>query len=215
MGILAILFLATILFILFFVYWRFYFLRDPVREIPPNENFVLSPTDGRVVKILEFDNKGKKKEIKVKKGLIGKIRTITKDVADKGYLICIMMTPLDVHFQRTPIEGTVKYTKHQKGKFVNAVVGANSLKALENEKNEILIYNKKKKIRAKVIQIAGFVARRIECYVKKNEKLLPGEKIGLINLGSQVVLIIPKIKKLKIKEGQYVYGGTSVIGEIK
>ena len=81
----------------------------------------------------------------------------------------------------------------------------------ENERNEIII---KGKITCKVIQIAGYLARRIECFVKQGDTVNAGDIIGLINLGSQTALIVPKIK-LTVKEGDIVQVGETVIGEMK
>ncbi len=203
-----------------YAYWKLYFLRDPVREIPKDDTAILSPADGRIARIVPFSFKEIKKKGKnaaepliIDKGLLGKIKTYASDIADEGYLISIVMTPLDVHFQRAPIEGKITNIVYKTGAFRNAVHDAKSLVALENEKNEITIENKN--MRIKVIQIAGFLARRIECYVVRDEKIFAGQKIGLINLGSQVTLIIPKIPELLVTEGEYVYGGTTLIGRIR
>src|SRR3989344_2283845 len=132
------------------------FYRDPERKIPKGNNIV-SPADGRVISIIDTS----KKEIKVSKGLLGKVNVFTKDIAKECYVVSIFMSPLDVHINRSPIEGTIKSVKHTKGKFFKAY---DLEKSLENEKNEIIIQNKNMKI--KVIQIAGFLARRIKCYIK-------------------------------------------------
>ena len=65
----------------------------------------------------------------------------------------------------------------------------------------------------KVIQIAGFLARRISCYVKENQNVIKGNKLGLINLGSQCVLVLPTKAKIKVKEGQQVYAAETIIAE--
>lgn len=203
------LFLAVILIILLFLYWRLYFLRNPRRVAPENPKAIISPADGKLVRIIELKDKNK---IGIKKGLFGRITTFTKDVPKAHYLIVICMNVFHVHYQRVPIDGVVTKVQHRKGKFLNAVFKANNMTAtLENENNETVI---KGKITIKVIQIAGFLARRISCYLKENQKVKKGQHLGLINLGSQVCLITPKID-LKIKEGQNVYAGKTVIGEIK
>ncbi|MBI3032269.1 phosphatidylserine decarboxylase family protein [Candidatus Woesearchaeota archaeon] len=196
--------IAGIVLLLLFYYYL-WFLRNPVREIPADPKVIVSPTDGKIINIFEFHNE----KVKLKKG-VGTIKTSTKEVGKEGYIIQIMMTPLDVHYQRSPIEGIVKNISYQKGKFMNAV-STQSLDVLENEKNEVLITNTKQKITVKMIQVAGFLARRIHCFVKKDEKVLKGEQIGVIKLGSQVILIVSNIK-LAIKLGDYVYGGSTIIG---
>jgi phosphatidylserine decarboxylase len=187
-----------------FLFYRLWFLRKPVRTVPP-DNSIVSPASGRVVRILSIS---KAKE-RLPKGLLGSVDLLVKDVAKKGRIIVIMMTPLDVHYQRSPVEGVVVKTAHKKGLFLNAVLGASSLSALRNEKNEILIKNSKIG-KVKVVQVAGFLARRIRCFVKKQQKVLKGEEIGLICLGSQVILVLPEID-LKVREGQRVVDGETVI----
>jgi len=188
------------------VFWQFYFLRKPVRKIPIKG--IVSPANGKIVKIIKFGEG--KEEHQVPKGMLGKVKVLTSDIAKKGYLIVIMMTPFDVHYQRSPINGKVVSVKHQKGRFLNAVAGASDMKAsLENEKNTIII---KGKIKVKIIQVAGFLARRIQSFVIPKQNLYKGEILGRINLGSQVILVIPK-RKLLVFEGDEVIEGTTVISE--
>jgi len=181
------------------------FYRDPERKIPKGNNIV-SPADGRVISIIDTSQEN----IKVKKGLLGKVRILTKDVAKQCYVISIFMSPLDVHVNRSPIEGTIKSIKHTKGKFFKAY---DLEKSLENEKNEIVIENKK--LRIKVIQIAGFLARRIICRVKLHQKVNKGQRMGMIALGSQATIIMPGVVKLKVKLGDRVKAGSTIIAEAK
>lgn len=181
------------------------FYRDPKRIIPKGNNIV-APADGKVISIINTS----KKTAKVKKGLLGKIDTLTKDVAKQCYVISIFMSPLDVHINRAPIEGIVKSIKYTKGKFFRAY---NIEKSFQNEKNEIIIQNKK--IKVKVIQIAGFLARRIKCCLRKNQKINKGDKIGMIALGSQAALILPKGVALKVGINDKVKSGETVIAELR
>jgi len=192
------------LLILFLLYWRLYFLRDPKREAPKGRN-VVSPADGKILKITLV----KKSYQKINKGFLGRIYTTTKDIAPITRIISIFISPLDVHYNRSPIEGKILTVKHTKGTFFPAY---DLEKSLQNEKNEITIKNKSIG-KVKIIQIAGFLARRISCYVKKNQNVIKGEKIGLINLGSQCILVLPTKVKIKAKEGQHVYAGVTIIGE--
>lgn len=198
----VVLWVALALIFSFLIFWRFWFLRNPERKIPRGDNIV-SPADGKINKIIE----GKTKKTTINKGK-GKINTLASDVANDYIIVNIVMTPLDVHFQRSPVEGKVLYTRYTRGKFKNAV---NDKIALQNENNQVLIEGKQ---RVKVIQIAGFLARRIKCYVKKGNLVKKGKHIGLINLGSQVSIIMPKVK-LKIKEGQRVKAGETRLAEVK
>lgn len=202
MELLIALFFAVFI-LLFLVYYRFWFLRNPKRT-PPLGNYIISPADGKVNQIIRSSSE----DAKISKG-IGKIHTLASDV-DKEYLIVnIVMTPFDVHYQRSPIEGKVLYTKYNKGKFRNAVTDKI---AIENENNEILISGKH---RVKVIQIAGILARRIKCFVKKKKNLKAGDIIGLITLGSQVTLIMPAGIKLNVREGERVKAGETIIAKDK
>jgi len=193
--------IIVLIIILFLAYWNFIFLRNPSREIPKG-NIIVSPANGKIVKIIKFNS-----SVNVEKGF-NTIKVLTSDVAKKGYLIVIVMNPLNVHYQKAPLDGTVKNIKYTKGKFVNAVLKAKSLKALENERNEILLDTKIGKI--KVIQVAGFLARRIKSFVNVNDKVTKGQNIGLINFGSQTLLVLPELD-LKVSEGQKVVDGETVI----
>ena len=120
------------------------------------------------------------------------------------------MSPLDVHINRAPIGGTVKSVNYKKGSFFKAY---DIEKSLSNEKNEIIIQNKE--IKVKVIQIAGFLARRIKCYAKQNQKVNKGDKIGMIALSSQTTLIIPIGVDLKVKLNDNVKAGETIIATLK
>ena len=179
------------------------FYKDPKRKIPKGNNLV-SPADGRIISIIDTS----KENLTVNKGLIGKIKTTSKDVSDKCYAISIFMSPIDAHINRAPIAGTIKSVKHTKGKFFKAY---DLEKSFENEKNEIIIENKNLKV--KVIQIAGFLARRIICNAKINQKVIKGQKIGMIALGSQTTIIMPKKMKLTINVNDKVKAGESVLAD--
>ena len=139
------------------LFYNFFFLRDPKRKIAVGNNIV-SPADGKIVDIIRL---GDIKKLEIKKGLVGRIKTLS-DIYKESCLITIVMNLFDVHIQRSPIKGKVKKIRYSKGKFLNAVV---KKPRLENEKNEITIENKE--IKVKVIQIAGVLARRINCFVKQ------------------------------------------------
>jgi len=192
---------AALLLILFLL--NFY--KDPKRKIPKGSNIV-APADGKVISIIDTQ----KKNIKIKKHMLGKIKTMTKDIAKQCYVISIFMSPLDAHINRAPIDGIVKSIKYRKGAFFKAY---DFEKSFENEKNEIIIQNKE--IKVKVIQIAGFLARRIKCYVKKNQKVNKGQKIGMIALSSQTALIIPIGVDLRVNLNQRVKAGETVIATLK
>ncbi|MEK6963235.1 MAG: phosphatidylserine decarboxylase [Nanoarchaeota archaeon] len=183
---------------------KFWFLRDPDRKIPAGNNIV-SPADGRVIRIMPFDNT----EVIVEKGLAGQIKVLTEDVAAEGNIVSIFMSPMDVHINRSPIKGEVKYIKYHSGKFRPAKYFD---AVFDNENAQTLIVDKK--LRVKVIQIAGIMARRVVSFLKPGQWVEKGERIGLIKLGSQCTLVLPKSVKLKVKAGDYVYGGSTIIGTL-
>jgi len=198
--------IAWILFVIIVaIFFVLNFYRDPKRKIPKGSNIV-APADGKVISIINTS----KAKVQLKKGLFGKIKTLTNDIAKECYVVSIFMSPLDVHINRAPIQGKVTSVKHTKGSFFKAY---DFEKSLSNEKNEIIIQNKKLKI--KVIQIAGFFARRIYCYAKSGQKLNKGQKIGMIALGSQTILVMPNKFKLKIKLNEHVKAGSTVIADSK
>lgn len=198
---------SLILTFSFIIFWKFYFLRSPNRTVPEEEDIVISPADGKIIEIFEYQHNN----IQLYKGnsrLKGIIKTLTGDVSENGYVVSIFMSPFDVHYNRSPIRGTVRSIKHSNGKFL----AVNTFDAgLVNEKTEILIEGD---IKIKMIQIAGFLARRIESSVTENEKVNAGQIVGLINLGSQVTLILPKSVMLKVNKGDRVVAGETVLAKI-
>lgn len=191
---------ATVAFLLF---WRFWFLRQPARDIPAEG--IVSPASGRIVKIIRY---GDGRPVGLPKGLLGTARAITEDVSSTGSIVVIMLSPLDVHYQRAPVAGTVTSVRYTPGRFRNAVLAARSLRAFENERNEILFQSPRATY--KVVQVAGIAARRISCTVGSGQKVKKGSIIGLINFGSQVMLVLPETR-VKVREGQRVTDGETVI----
>lgn len=209
MGILVVsAYIVLIIVAILLLFYNFVFLRNPKR-VPPEGRFIIAPADGKIVKIISFDGKNDEWEsTTIKKGLIGKIKTIFSDTAKEGYAVVITMNIFNVHYQYAPIDGKIEKIEYEKGKFLNAVFGAASLQALENEKNSIII--KGNQLKVKVIQVAGLVARRIVCFVQKNQQVKKAQKLGIIKLGSQVILVMPKLP-LKVREGQKTVGGETII----
>lgn len=206
--------ILTALFILFslpilaYAFWKLWFLRNPTRVIPSGKDNIICPADGVVLDVIKFDkekivfNKGNKR-------MFGQIRTLTKDVANEGIMVSIFMSPFDVHYNRSPITGNIKSIMHKNGK----LLPVNTIKSgLENEKTETIIEDGKFKL--KVIQIAGFLARRIETFVQPGDKVNAGDVYGLINLGSQVTIIMPNVEVL-VKKGDRVKAGETIIAKRK
>ena len=137
----------------------------------------------------------------------GKILSIKTEDDPNILVIRIFLSIFNVHIQRATIEGKVEDTIYTKGTFAFA----NNPSADKNERNLIKIKNGERF--AHVEQITGAIARRIECWVKKDEEVKAGQKIGLIHFGSQVAVYLPKDKVIiTAKEGQMVQGALSVLG---
>ena len=176
------------IFLTFLTLFVLNFFRDPKRIIPSQE-FILSPADGLVTFIGESfappESKFKKKFIK----------------------ISIFLNIFDVHINRIPTNGMVKKIIYVPGKFINASLDKSSQ---YNERNITIIENNNSETFI-VCQIAGLIARRIVCDIKKNQNLLQGDKLGIIKFGSRVDLYIPLKYKILIATGQRVIGGETII----
>ncbi len=180
----------TIIWYLFYIFW---FLRNPQRtKINDNSKFI-SPANGKIVQILERDNnKNNNNQIPVIKKHYQAFKTFTDDVADSGYLISIMMTPLDVHYQRAPLSAKLIKQTHIDWKFLNAIkLDQLNNVVFENERNEMLRQTESW-LKYKVIQIAGKLARRIVPMTKTNQDVNQGDTIWLIKFWSQVTIILPQ-----------------------
>ncbi|WP_185877125.1 phosphatidylserine decarboxylase family protein [Blattabacterium cuenoti] len=180
----------TTLLIIFYIFLISFF-RNPKRYFydknPSSKEMVISPADGKIVKI--------------------------KNVFEPEFLkkncicISIFMSPLNVHVNRFPVSGKIIYTKYYPGKHFLAWVDKSSLK---NERTTVVIETNKGK-RILLRQIAGFLARRIILYAKKNSLAKRGEEFGFIKFGSRVDIFLPLNSSLLVKEGAKVYGGETKI----
>lgn len=203
-----IIFLLLIIF--FLLFYKLWFLRNPKLNIR-EDDFLVSPADGKISKLIAFD----KEFISLDKGRFGKILAMTSDVAEKGFIICIAMNLNNVHYQIAPMDAKVEKVLHINGKFRNVFIKLKSLRFIDNERNEILLSSKrfKTKFKIKIIQVAGALAKRIICHVKPGQQLKKGDSLGLIKLGSMVVVILPSSVKLLVKEGQKIKVGKTNIAE--
>lgn len=184
--------------ILFICLLRFY--RAPLRKVNMEEHGIVSPADGHVIYIKQIASG--EMPISVKNG----VKATLNEFANTGLLDCpcwlvgINMTPLDVHKNCAPIDGTILLNKHFDGEFL-------SLKHEEalrrNERNTIVIDHPNGKVG--VVQTASRRVRRIVTYKKEGEMITKGDWFGMIKFGSQVDLIIPATCKLSVELGQQVY----------
>jgi phosphatidylserine decarboxylase len=183
---------CTILAFLFFLATAFcaYFFRDPARVIPQGEKLILAPADGKILEIVD-----------------GKDPIVSEPVR----ILRIFLSVFEPHLQRAPVAGTVKRIAYKKGKFLDA---RDPRAAFENEQNRIEIVPPQGMAAVVVTQIAGLIARRIVCWVKEGQNVQAGEKIGIIRFGSQVDMVFPQSAKLRVKAGDFVTAGDTVIAEI-
>lgn len=166
------------------------FFRDPERVVPGGDHLVISPADGTVIKI--------------------------EDVVEEKYIkgpatmVCIFMSPINVHVNRNPVTGTVGYYEYVKGEYFAAFEDKASLK---NEQTHIGMESAKGKVFFK--QIAGFVARRIVADLKVGDTVEAGKRFGMIKFGSRVDIYVPKHADIKVVMNQKTVAGETVVAEWK
>ena len=171
--------------------WVYYFFRDPVRVIIEDDNYLVSPADGEVIKVEEVDGP---KEV----GLENK----------KFKKISIFMNVFDCHVNRTPCAGTVEDILYKPGKFLNASFDKASE---DNERN----YYKIKDTSGNniiVVQIAGLIARRIVCETNNGQTLSQGERIGMIRFGSRADVYYENYEPI-VKVGQKAISGETLLAK--
>jgi len=170
-------------------FWIVWFFRLPARNFSKGENLVIAPADGKVVVIEEtFEPEYFK---------------------DKRLQVSIFMSPLNVHVNRTPITGEVKYMKYHPGKYL---VAWHPKSSTENERTTVVVGNNKTTLLMR--QIAGALARRICYYVKEGDQLRQNDEFGFIRFGSRVDIFFPVGTKIDVKIGDKVQGGMTVLAQI-
>jgi phosphatidylserine decarboxylase len=173
-----------------------YFFRDPERITPEGDNIFVSPADGKVILIKNVDE-----------DVIPSHSPLLKEV-EGGYVeVSIFMSPLNVHVNRAPCDGIVESVVHTKGKFLSAFKPEASF---QNENIAMLLSTKHGKILVR--QVAGFVARRAVCRVKPGDSLKKGERYGIIKFSSRLDVYLPKDAEIKVKLGDKVKAGETIIG---
>jgi phosphatidylserine decarboxylase len=164
-----------------------WFFRDPERAIPDAVGAVVSPGDGKVTDV-SFVTVGSEKRTR----------------------ISIFLSVFDVHVNRSPIAGVVREVRYQRGKFLNAM---NQASAEQNEQNIVRVEGDGQVVVFK--QIAGLLARRIVFYPKLGDRLERGQRVGLIKFGSRVDVLLDSAADLRVKVGDRVRGGTSVLAYLQ
>ena len=171
--------------------WVYYFFRDPERVIIDDNNYLVSPADGEIIKVEEVDGP---KEL----GLENK----------KFNKISVFMNVFDCHVNRTPCAGKIEEILYKPGAFVNASLDKasednerNYFRIKDTDNNDII-----------VVQIAGLVARRIVCESNKDQELKQGERIGMIRFGSRADVYYENYEPL-IKVGQTAIAGETLLAK--
>lgn len=166
-----------------------FFFRNPNRKVPEDNILVLSPADGKVMSVCEiYDD---------------------EFLNELGTKVTIFLSVLDVHVNRSPIAGEIKYQQYTCGRFRPAYKES---AGCENERHSIGLENEY--IRILVTQVAGILARRIVSWVTLGNVLQQGQRYGMIKFGSCTEVIMPKTVEVVVKKGDKVKGGETVIGRL-
>ncbi len=171
--------------------WVYYFFRDPERITIDDDNYLVSPADGEVIKVEEVDGP---KELNLENKRFRKIS--------------IFMNVFDCHVNRTPCAGKIEEILYKPGKFLNASFDKasednerNYYKIKDNQNNDIIL-----------VQIAGLVARRIVCEAGKDQELKQGERVGMIRFGSRADIYYENYEPL-VKVGQRAISGETLLAK--
>ncbi|MDC2980179.1 phosphatidylserine decarboxylase [Candidatus Pelagibacter sp.] len=171
--------------------WVYYFFRDPERVIIDDDNYLVSPADGEVIKVEEVDGP---KELSLENKKFKKIS--------------VFMNVFDCHVNRTPCAGKIEEILYKPGKFVNASLDKASE---DNERNYFKIKDPHNNDII-VVQIAGLVARRIVCESNKDQELKQGDRIGMIRFGSRADIYYENYEPL-VKVGQKAISGETLLAK--
>ncbi|HKN58351.1 MAG TPA: phosphatidylserine decarboxylase family protein [Gemmatimonadaceae bacterium] len=169
--------------------WVAYFFRDPERTGERGPSLVVSPADGKLIMITEVDE--------------------PSFIQGPAIRLSIFMNVFNVHVNRYPVDGVVKYVHYNKGKFFNAATDKSSL---ENEQMSVGIDTGRRRVLVR--QIAGLIARRIVTYSKPNERVKQGDRMGIIRFGSRVDVFLPVGSTVRGKVGDITTAGVTILGEL-
>jgi phosphatidylserine decarboxylase len=168
------------------------FFRDPERSTPVGRSLVISPADGRVLIA----------EPAVEEG---------RFLHTRAAQVSIFMSPVDVHVNRTPIAGEVTGVHYHPGRYLAAFSDKASL---DNEQNAVVMRSAEGRSLV-FIQIAGFLARRIVCRLRIGDRCDRGDRMGMIKLGSRVDIFVAGDVTLRVRPGDRVRAGETVLGELR
>jgi len=166
--------------------WVAYFFRDPERTGDRGPSLVVSPADGKLIMITEVDE--------------------PSFMHGRAIRLSIFMNVFNVHVNRYPVDGVVKYIHYNKGKFINAAAEKSSL---ENEQMSVGIESGPRRVLVR--QIAGLIARRIVTYSKLGETVKQGDRMGIIRFGSRVDVFLPPGSTVRAKLGDVTAAGVTIL----
>jgi len=169
--------------------WVAYFFRDPERTGERGPRLVVGPADGKLIMITEVDE--------------------PSFIGGRAVRLSIFMNVFNVHVNRYPVDGVVKYVHYNKGKFFNAAAEKSSL---ENEQMSVGIETSRNRILVR--QIAGLIARRIVTYSKLGETVKQGDRMGIIRFGSRVDVFLPVASSVRAKVGDITVAGVTILAEL-
>jgi phosphatidylserine decarboxylase len=176
--------------------WVAAFFRDPIRTTPQDPDLIVAPADGLVTMITRVSAPI---ELAGEGGLTGEFTRVS-----------IFMSVFDVHINRTPIAGTVRRIAYVPGKFLNADLD----KASEDNERQHFLVEREDGLKIGFTQIAGLVARRIMSFVKEGDRVVAGERVGLIRFGSRVDVYLPAGTGAQVLLGQRTIAGETILGQI-
>ena len=169
--------------------WVAYFFRDPERTGQRGATLVVAPADGRLIMMTEVDEPA--------------------FIQGRAIRLSIFMNVFNVHVNRYPVDGAVRYVHYNKGKFINAAAEKSSL---ENEQMSVGLESGPYRILVR--QIAGLIARRIVTYSKVGETVHQGDRMGIIRFGSRVDVFLPTGAHVLAKVGDLTTAGTTILAEL-
>ena len=173
--------------------WCYYFFRDPQRTTPTRDGLLVSPADG-IISLIE-------------KAVPPEELGMSPDALTR---VSVFMNVFNCHVNRAPIAGDVVSIAYRAGKYFNASLDKASS---DNERNSLVLKIADGRQIA-VVQIAGLVARRIVCFVKKSQVMRTGERFGLIRFGSRVDVYLPEGVHPLVSVGQSMVAGETVIADL-
>jgi len=176
--------------LLLLLVFTLYFFRDPDRKSPAGENLVIAPADGKVIQVQPCLEE--------------------RFLQGPAIKVSVFMSLFNVHVNRSPLSGRIVDSSYSSGKFLRADLDRASA---ANEQNALLVETAEG-TRLLVVQIAGLIARRIVCWVKKGDSVVRGQRFGLIRFGSRLDIYLPRDTQLQVRVGQKALAGQTILGHL-